>query len=163
VCLEINIYIYIKDITEFIAAHWERLCYGRTPSQTWKNTVSASITTHPHIFRQGQGPYTAGSGGQKGWWGLHSWQNPLHFSPSFQSQFGEERGQQRQRQRQQKQKQKREQNEKKEQERDSPTSTFSTSVDSNSTREEPSNPPPLSTKLNSEKIHIHNHKKTLEE
>ncbi|KAJ1655055.1 hypothetical protein IWQ61_005121 [Dispira simplex] len=59
-------YFRFRDvICSFIDEHWEDLQPGKQRSNTWKNTISAVLSTHPSVFVSG-----AEELGQPGYWAL---------------------------------------------------------------------------------------------
>ncbi|KAJ1969917.1 hypothetical protein IWQ62_000318 [Dispira parvispora] len=59
-------YFRFRDvICSFIDEHWEDLQPGKQRSNTWKNTISAVLSTHPSVFVSGTEEL-----GQPGYWAL---------------------------------------------------------------------------------------------
>ncbi len=65
-------YRFKEEICNFIDQNWESLCFEKTRTITWNNTVGGSLSTHSHTFQNG-----ADTMASAGWWGLRSYENPF--------------------------------------------------------------------------------------
>ncbi len=64
---------YKEEICSFINKHWDSLCYGKTRTKTWENTISSALSTKAHLFQPGPA---------SGFWGLRDEEDPSNGTAS---------------------------------------------------------------------------------
>ncbi|ELR19043.1 SPRY domain containing protein [Acanthamoeba castellanii str. Neff] len=60
-----------EDICYFIDKNWGRVCFGKSRTVTWNNTIGSSLSSHPELFVSGYNYYK-----QSGFWSTVSPNNP---------------------------------------------------------------------------------------
>eukprot|EP01119_Soliformovum_irregulare_P022789 TRINITY_DN7858_c0_g1_i1.p1 TRINITY_DN7858_c0_g1~~TRINITY_DN7858_c0_g1_i1.p1 ORF type:complete len:532 (-),score=115.22 TRINITY_DN7858_c0_g1_i1:15-1610(-) len=68
---------YKDELCGFINKHWNVLCFGKTRTKTWENTIGSSLSTKPHLFESG-----AEQMGSAGYWGLRHEVDPYLMKDS---------------------------------------------------------------------------------
>jgi len=62
---------YKDEICHYIDKHWESLCFGKSRTKTWANTIGSALSTKSHYFRSGGEVI-----GTPGYWGLRDEKDP---------------------------------------------------------------------------------------
>jgi len=62
---------YKDEICSFIDKNWDSLCFEKTRTKTWENTIGSALSTKSHYFKSG-----ADSIGSSGYWGLRHEEDP---------------------------------------------------------------------------------------
>jgi hypothetical protein len=68
---------YKDELCSFIDKNWDSLCFGKTRTKTWENTIGSALSTKPHYFESG-----AETLGQAGYWTLRNPTDPSLFKES---------------------------------------------------------------------------------
>jgi len=61
-----------EDICYFIDKNWNRICFGKSRTPTWNNTIGSSLSSHPELFVSGYNQYR-----QSGYWSTRNSSNPI--------------------------------------------------------------------------------------